>query len=153
MYWPPGLIDLDALPEHLHPWYAYNQDRPERETRQDILREVVDVLARIIATKLTQRQQDVLLLYYAEGLTETQIATLLKISQPTVSQHLTGKKRGEKKVGGALRKLRNSIRRTSMSDGLSRRDFRIVQVLSGLLEESLTRRRAAALFRSLRAAP
>ena len=144
---------LDALPEHVHPWYSHNANRSSREAREDILREIVDVLARIVATELTPRQQEILLLYYANGLTEAQIAAVLRVSQPTISQHLTGKKRRGKKVGGALRKLRKGIRRAASEWGQPVRDRQIIAVLNNLLDEPLTRTHAARLFDSLRDTP
>ena len=113
----------------------------------------MDTLGWIIAGTLTSRQADILLLYYAAGLTEAQIAAVLKITQPTVSQHLTGKRRRGKKVGGALRKLRKGIHRAATRKDLSARERQVVAVLNSLLEESFTRRAAARLFGSLRDAP
>jgi DNA-binding CsgD family transcriptional regulator len=148
---PPAM--LEGLPESAHPWYSYNADRDNREARKSIRREMADALVRIMATNLTRRQRDALLLYYTDGLTEVQIAAVLRISQPTVSQHLTGKKRAGKKVGGALAKLRKGIRRAALEQEQSVRHRQVVAVLNEFLDDPPTRRRAARLFDSLRGPP
>ena len=51
--------------------------------------------------KLTARQHEVMSLRFWEDQTQVQIAERLAISQPTVNQHLTGKRRNGKKIGGA----------------------------------------------------
>jgi DNA-binding CsgD family transcriptional regulator len=141
--------ELDSLPERASPWYEHNADRADRELREDTVREMANLLARIIASDLTPRQREILLLYYVTGLTEARIAAVLGISQPTVSQHLTGKRRQDHKVGGALRKLRKGIRKAAGATDLPYHDRRIAAVLNDLLNESLTRRKAWALFRGL----
>jgi DNA-binding CsgD family transcriptional regulator len=145
--------ELDSLPEGACPWYEHNAGRADRELREDTVREIVDVLARVIASELTPRQREILLLYYATGLSEARIATILGISQPTVSQHLTGKLRNGRKVGGALRKLRKGIGQAAARTDLPVRERQVATVLNSLLRESLTRRTASALFESLNSCP
>lgn len=147
---PPSV--LEGLPESAHPWFSYNADRDRREMLEDLRREMVDALAWIMADSLSQRQRDVLQLHYVVGLTEVDVAAILRISQPTVSQHLTGKKRGRKKVGGALAKLRKAIRRAVVDNDQPPRRRQIVAVLQGFLEGPPTLRHGARLFNSLRTA-
>jgi RNA polymerase sigma factor (sigma-70 family) len=54
---------------------------------------------------LTARQREVIALYFFEGLNQRQIAERLGVSQQSVSEHLYGKVRDGRAVGGALRKL------------------------------------------------
>ncbi|HIA48681.1 MAG TPA: sigma-70 family RNA polymerase sigma factor, partial [Candidatus Hydrogenedentes bacterium] len=61
---------------------------------------------------LTQRQMEVVKLHYLYGKTQEDIATILDLSQSTVSRHLFGTVRGGKKVGGAIPKLRKVIDKT-----------------------------------------
>lgn len=145
---PPAT--LEELPESAHPWYSYNADRHRREARQDVGREMVSVLAWIMASRLSRRQQDILQLYYIYDLSEAQVAKVLHISQPTVSQHLTGKRRAGKKVGGALAKLRKGIRRLILEKQAQARFQQILTVLRRFLDGPPTRRHGAALFKSLR---
>lgn len=78
---------------------------------------------------------------------------MLGISQPTVSQHLTGKLRGGRKVGGALQKLRKGLKRAAATTDLSARERQVAAQLSSLLSDSLTRQKVSALLRSLRPDP
>lgn len=54
------------------------------------------------------RQREVVLLYFIEELNQRQIAERLGIAQQSVSEHLYGKIRNGRAVGGALRKLRKA---------------------------------------------
>lgn len=79
-----------------------NQVSPGRSRTREAFQQVLE----LIQTELTQRQQEVVQLYYLAGLTETRIAERLNIPQQVVSQHLHGIVRHGKRVGGALPKLR-----------------------------------------------
>jgi len=66
----------------------------------------------IMAEVLTVRQHEVVRLYFLQALNQRQIGQRLGISQQAVSEHLYGKVRNGRAVGGALRKLRKAcIRR------------------------------------------
>jgi FixJ family two-component response regulator len=67
--------------------------------------EVISLLHTLIRTRLTNRQQRILEMYFFDGLNEQAIASQLGISQQVVSKHLFGVIRDGKKVGGAIRKL------------------------------------------------
>ena len=54
-------------------------------------------------------------MYFLHDHTQVHIAHKLGISQPTVNQHLNGKKRNGKKVGGSIRKIRKMIHYMSSS--------------------------------------
>jgi len=58
---------------------------------------------------LTDRQFEVVDLYYFESKNQREIASPLGISQQSVSERLYGKARGGRVVGGALRKLRREL--------------------------------------------
>ena len=134
------------IPADLARWYEHNYSHQSRLRRQSIINEAIPIVNKIISTELTPRQRQVVLLYFGEQNTEVEIARKLRISQPTVSQHLNGKKRGGKKVGGAMRRIRKYIRRqakrSTRTDGLA-----ILLILDALLDKNATRRRAAELFR------
>jgi len=57
---------------------------------------------------LTDRQREVVWLYFFEGLNQRRIAEKLGITQQSVSEHLYGKVRDGRAVGGAIRKLRSA---------------------------------------------
>jgi len=62
----------------------------------------------LIRDELTTRQREIVELYFLRGLNQRQIAEALRISQQSVSEHLHGKTRAGRSVGGALRKLRKA---------------------------------------------
>ena len=130
-------------------WYGYNSAHEARAERHRATDEIMSVIKSIICSKLTSRQREVLTLYFQERNTQVAIAKKLHISQPTVSQHLGGKKRHGKKIGGALRRIRKAIRRqTSLTEGQSER-LNLLIILDSLLDDGITRRRASELLRGL----
>ncbi|MFC1525900.1 RNA polymerase sigma factor [Candidatus Latescibacterota bacterium] len=58
---------------------------------------------------LTPRQGDVVRMYFLDELTVYEIAERLGVSATCVIQHLFGRSRGGKRVGGALPKLRKAM--------------------------------------------
>ena len=87
-------------------------------------------------------------MYFQDKKTQVQIAEALGISQPVVSQHLTGKKRRGKKVGGALLKIKKNIHKKAR-EGCMPNDMKLVLVLDKLLDNTTTRRKAEKLLRQL----
>ena len=76
--------------------------------------------------KLTKRQREITLLYLDNHLKEEEIAEKLGISQPTVSQHLFGKRRNGKKVGGSIPKIKKILlKKSSQTRSMSQKDFKI----------------------------
>ena len=81
------------------------EQRHERETRAKSLG---PELRAILDDVLTPRQREVVLMYFFEGLNQRQIAEHLGVTQQSVSEHLYGKVRAGRSVGGAIRKLRKT---------------------------------------------
>lgn len=100
---------LENLPADRGLWFETQEDRDRREVFSDFFAEVKPIVLDLIDTKLTNRQMEVVKLYYLYEKTQEDIATILDLSQSTVSRHLFGTVRGGKKVGGAIRKLRKVI--------------------------------------------
>ena len=71
----------------------------------------------LIELHLTERQRQVLELYYLRGLDQAGVATLLGISQQSVSEHLFGKSRHHRHVGGLVHKLRKLCARDGIEPG------------------------------------
>jgi len=65
-------------------------------------------LLAILCDVLTPRQREVVLMYFYEGANQRQIAERLGVTQQSVSEHLYGKVRSGRAVGGAIRKLRKA---------------------------------------------
>ena len=89
-------------------WFETEEDRQRREAMREFFSAVAPVIDEMIDCALTERQREVIRLYYYYGKTQEEIATILNLSQSTVSRHLFGTARAGKKVGGALSKRRKS---------------------------------------------
>ncbi len=76
----------------------------------------LDVRA-IIEDGLTERQRQVLELYFLRGLDQSTVARLLGMSQQSVSEHIHGKTRHGHQVGGLVRKLRKLCARAGIAPG------------------------------------
>lgn len=115
---------MENLPSQRALWYETDEDRERRYAFQEFFEEVNPAVTSLIDTNLTKRQQEVVELYYLRGKTQEDIATILELTQSTVSRHLFGTMRRGKKVGGAIPKLRKIIDRTN--------DARIDEAFSSL---------------------
>ena len=74
----------------------------------DLKEQLVAAFWRIIRTKLTPRQCEVIELY-AQGLTQTEIAKKLNVNQSSITKSINGNcdyRNGKKIYGGAKKKLR-----------------------------------------------
>ena len=137
------------IPEAKQQWYDYNHDARHRAEMTTIHQEIIPVIRRIIRIELTERQREVLTLSFFHGHTQEQIANELNISQPTVSQHLNGKKRNGKVIGGAIRKIRKVLRRNPSLNGLSEGSPLVLNILNLLLDKDISCRRSSELLRML----
>ena len=68
--------------------------------------QMLDLLRELVATALTPRQREVVELSFVDGLTQSEIAERLGISQQVVSKSLFGVVRNGRRVGGAIGRLR-----------------------------------------------
>ena len=128
-------------------FYEYNHNK-ERIDRELIITEIIPTIDKIIYSYLTPRQSQVVFLF-RKKLTQITIAKILGISQPTVSQHLNGKKRNGKKVGGAFRKIRKKIHQHTFIEDWPYEDQKILIVLDWLLDKNITRRKAFNILNSI----
>ena len=68
--------------------------------------EILELVRELVDTRLTERQRQIVDLYYTFGRTQAEIAAELGISQQVVSRQLFGVLRNGRRVGGALKRLR-----------------------------------------------
>ncbi len=61
---------------------------------------------RAVATTLTAKQREAVELFFFEGLSQSEIARRIGVSQQVVEKRLHGATRDGRRVGGALAKLR-----------------------------------------------
>ena len=100
---------LEQIPAERALWFETAADRERRHALRDFFQAVLPAVRELIENELTERQREVLRLYYFEGHTQEDIAALLDLKQSTVSRHLFGTSRNGRKVGGAVPKLRKAI--------------------------------------------
>ncbi len=100
---------LENVPAERNLWFETEQDRERRYALQDFFQSVLPAINKLIEMHLTDRQRDILRLYYFQGMTQVEIAEKLELTQSTVSRHLFGTTRDGKKVGGAIAKLRKLL--------------------------------------------
>ena len=103
---------LENLPADRGLWFETEEDRDRKEAFSEFFADVKPIIFDLVDAKLTKRQMEVVKLHYLYGKTQEDIATILDLSQSTVSRHLFGTVRGGKKVGGAIPKLRKVIDKT-----------------------------------------
>jgi len=102
---------LESVPANRALWFETEEDRVRRHAFQDFFRDVKPVIVEMIDSELTNRQRQIVTLYYFQGKTQEDIAAILDLSQSTVSRHLFGTVRDGRKVGGAISKLRKVLER------------------------------------------
>ena len=137
------------IDDNKRPWYEYNhnvQDRKESVAAQQM---IIPCINEIIASKLTNRQKDVVTMYFLSDRTQVYIAHKLGISQPTVNQHLNGKKRNGKKIGGSIRKIKKIIHHISSAVKENHSDSQVIHILDQLLDERISLRKSHNLIRSM----
>ncbi len=132
-------------------YLLHKSNENEEDGRQliDFSSDIMPLLLEIISTELTSRQQTVLNLCIFEGRTQVYAAKILGIQQPTVHQHLWGKTRGGKRIGGAFLKIRKNIRKRALRQEHGGRRARVFSVLINLLDQMLPRRRVCCMLQGL----
>jgi RNA polymerase sigma factor (sigma-70 family) len=109
-FWEVTLSEEDwekfSTKDHLY--YEEPEEAARRHARAERAQALWPAVRSIMDEVLTVRQREVIHLYFFEGLNQREIAERLGISQQSVSEHLYGKVRQGRAVGGALRKLRKA---------------------------------------------
>jgi predicted transcriptional regulator len=144
-----GQDHWNNIPAEYGLWNSYNH-RTDRWKRNKIHSKIMLLLQRILPQCLTLRQYEVMrLCFLGFRCTQSAAAQLLGISQPTVSQHLNGKRRGGKKVGGACRRIRCKIRIIRVSQDWSVEEQQYLDYLQTLIQTDLSHRQRQRLYRTL----
>ena len=127
--------------------YSHGQSDIDRGTAYS---KVISFLFNFMAEHLTARQVEVMRMYHFDyNLTQDAIAQVLEIAQPTVSQHINGKKRNGKHVGGAYRRIRREVCNIANSDDLSADERRILRFLMSLGRSDISFKQRRRLLGSL----
>jgi RNA polymerase sigma factor (sigma-70 family) len=104
----PETLSRFASSDQLH--YESEDDVQGRQERAEWVLRTFPVIDTLIDEVLTRRQNQIVRMYFLDQMTEPEIAGKLGISTASISQHLFGKMRSGKRVGGAIPKLRKKIR-------------------------------------------
>ena len=100
--------EIPFSPDVLDSWdIGGDPGEPEDPRRARLRAELIAALTDLVATRLTPRQRRIVELYFYDGRTQQEIAADLGISQQVVSRQLFGVVRNGKKVGGAIKRLRD----------------------------------------------
>ena len=134
--------DLDAKYKN---WSEYNGNSDQMRQREELAKKLIELIKVEVLPKLTERQRQITKLRFEDCLNEEEIANILGISQPTVSQHLFGKKRNGKKVGGSIRKIRKIILKKSCC-----RQSEYLIALQKLLDDKMSMRVKTSLLEALK---
>ncbi|MBT4503071.1 MAG: sigma-70 family RNA polymerase sigma factor [Gemmatimonadetes bacterium] len=98
--------DLDRYANEAGIWFETSEDNRSQQLRENRHKQLLNPIMDLIGTALTEKQRQVLLLYYMHQKTQEEVAQIMGISRRVVSQHLFGICRNGKHVGGALKKIR-----------------------------------------------
>lgn len=96
--------ESDGIRSRLNPW-GYNEEL------MDLQEKLRKEFWRLVDTKLTSRQREVIRLY-ADGLTQIEIAKKLNVNQSSITKSINGNcdyRNGKKIYGGAKKKLSKLI--------------------------------------------
>ena len=102
-----NILDQFSLEEDPH--YETEEDIQARFRQREWTSRLMPLVLNLMDEALTPRQREIVHLYFFRKMTEHEISQQLNISVPSVSQHLFGKSRGGKMVGGAIPKLRKKL--------------------------------------------
>ena len=94
------VADSEGIGSQLNP-YHYNEEELE------LKEQLKEAFWRMVNTKLTKRQKEVITLY-CEGYTQTEIAKKLNVNQSSITKSMNGNcdyKNGRRTYGGTKRKL------------------------------------------------
>ena len=116
--------DLEKFSNESGIWFETREDQEGRYKREDQVSDLADEIYGFLSEFLTQKQTEVVILYFLHKKTQQEIAEILGISRRVVSQHLFGICRNGKHIGGAVNKLRKLCAQRDIS--LSRFDFDVL---------------------------
>ena len=98
-----------------HLYYQSPEDAEARASQTAQVESVWPEVRALLEAVLTPRQREVVQLYFFSRMNQRQIAEQLGITQQAAGEHLYGKLRNGRAVGGALRKLRKACARRGVA--------------------------------------
>ena len=138
------------IPESASLNYFYNNSANDKNKRDTVQNIVFPVLKEILTEILTKCQLNVVnLCLINQQLTQTAAAKILGIAQSTVSQHLNGKRRNGKKIGGAHRRVQKKFRQISVQNNLSMHENKVFELLEAIFDPKTSRRKREHILETL----
>ena len=107
---------LEQFSLEQNPHYETEEDVQARFRQREWTSRLIPLVLKLMDEVLTPRQREIVHLYFFRKMTEHEISQQLGISVPSVSQHLFGKSRGGKTVGGAIPKLRKKLAQVHLEE-------------------------------------
>jgi predicted transcriptional regulator len=138
---------MQNMPESSSAYFIENAE--DTAKRAEAVDEMMELVWTLVERNLTSRQKDIFHLCYQGQHTQQEIAMMLGISQATVNHHLIGKMKRGKPVGGAIQKIRKSIRRALKDGGNDSAQNRLFTALNRMLDQHATRRAMTSHFQTL----
>jgi predicted transcriptional regulator len=149
-----GLEHWNNIPDQNSVSYSYNNDTEVRDKRTFIYQQIIPLLRKIVIQCLTTKQLQVMKLCKLDcHLTQYAAAKILKITQPTVNQHLYGKKRNGKKIGGAYNRIQKTIIKLGRQKNLSAHENMILALLIAFFNPQLSHRKRNELIKRIFPSP
>lgn len=106
--------DLDQYANEAGLWFEPSEELQARQHPSPRLQRLMPPLMELIGRNLTEKQRQVIFLYYLHQKTQEEVGQILGISRRVVSQHLFGICRKGKQVGGAVNKIRKLCRKQGL---------------------------------------
>ena len=97
---------LDRFSDEDAIWRETETERELRYQREDRECRMAPVVMEIIENDLTAMQRSCIRLHFLCGKTRQEVAGMFGISRRVVTQHIYGIRRGGKRVGGGIKKIR-----------------------------------------------
>lgn len=109
----PGQLDKFSQDDAI--WRETEEERKLRYEKEDRKREIAPLIMDIIENDLTEMQRSCIKLHFLRRRTREEIANTLGISRRVVTQHIYGIRRGGKRVGGGIKKIRKICEKRGIS--------------------------------------
>ena len=102
--------DLAQYPNEAGIWFESRDDLTNYGRSELRTKNMMSPIMELVGHGLTEKQRQVIVLYYLHQKTQEEVGQILGISRRVVSQHLFGIFRNGKHVGGAINKIRKLCR-------------------------------------------
>lgn len=103
---PSVLESVLTEPDFLQKLLDHGTTEENRDLQESHTKNILADIQTIISNHLTDKQREIVELYFFKGMKQQEIAATLGLPQQVISKHLFGVIRNGHKVGGAITKIR-----------------------------------------------